>query len=393
MESNTQAAPQLPISDVQDTPTHSGPSLAERFSQFKTEVAQQAQTSETTAKAEAATDTTQQQQADTSTGGDTTQQQQELEPADATQPNRKRRAWGELTKKADEFDKLTSEVLPAKERELTELKAKVEQMSAVDADKFRAEIATREKQITDYENRLAVYDIRESKKFKEGVIAPLQDIATKTATLAKMYKVNPVDLQQAFQIEDPADQLARINELTAEFDPMHKAKVWDLSEKSQELLAKAWEMQQNAAEAKKELEFIAGEERKRSEQEQGQRLNASVEAVKKQFLERVPMLKDRPELAEKVFAARPSDDPAMSVYNAMSGIITAEILKDNYAKDAEIKRLTGELEKRSALGVKAGGASPQQSQAASANETTPTAQTANGSAWARAKSWASTQNV
>lgn len=294
--------------------------------------------------------------------------------------------WGELKAKATKADEL-EQTLAAKEQELATFRQRNEELAKNDPARYEAQIAEKEKAIADYEKRLAVIDVRESKLFKETIEAPLRKIAAKTANLAQMYKVNPVDLQQAIQIEDPAERLARINDLTADFDPIHKGQVWTMAEESIEHLTKAWEMQQNATEAKKELDFIQAEEKKKEAAAQEQRLNMSVEAVKAQFLERVPILKERPELAQKVFAARPSTDPGLSVYNAMAGILAAELAKEVNVKDSKIKSLEAELAKRASLSPQAGGSNGS-TQHSSAPPSEPVTE---GSAWRRAQSWMTTK--
>jgi len=280
----------------------------------------------------------------------------ETPPAEETKPERAK--WGELKSKAQERDELVTTKIPEYERKIAELEQKASQV--VDTTKYDEQIRNLEKEKAKYEEIVAVKAVEESQQFQDTVIKPLRDIAAKTAHIAQAYGLAPADLQSAMQITDPAAQMQRLNELMVDFDGAHKAKIWEMSEKSQEHLAKAWDMQQNAMETKKELDFLAQQERQKVEQERSQKLSVSQKAVQDQFLKTLPDVFRDDAIKQQVFAAQITDDPVMATYNAYAGQALAVVVKDSRAKDAEIARLKGELAERASVAAKMGGASQQQ---------------------------------
>lgn len=264
--------------------------------------------------------------------------------------------WNELKTKADELDKLKAEVLPAREKELAELKEKVEKMSAVDASKFEAEIANRQKQIDEYAKKLAVFDIRESPQFQSEVLAPMGKIGSDMDRLAATYKISAQDLKDALTIQDPAAQMARLSELTGDMTDIHKAKVWNAVDQLQELSSKALSMEQNAMEVKKEMEFIKSQEAEKKKTENQRQLQASADAVKKQFLEKLPDFFKDEAISKDVFSADLSkDDPVSRSYNAYAGQALPHMAKQLTAAQAEIASLKKTLAERSSVSPKAGG--------------------------------------
>lgn len=305
----------------------------------------------------------------------------QVEPADDTpepvaptpenpqqaKPEAGRAKWGELKAKAQERDELVNTKLPTLEKELTDLRAKAAKFEEVDPTRYEKQIAEKEAAIAKYEQKLAVYDVRESAPFKNEVIAPMTRVAGDMDRLAATYKVDAQALKDALTISDPAAQMARINELTADMTELHKNKVWSAVDKTQEIYAKAAEIEANAFEAKKEMEFIQHQETEREKQERQRTLSTAAEAVKKQMLEHLPMLKDEA-IANDVFGADLNvTDPTLIAYNAMMGKAGVHLVKDLRAKDARIQELEKELAKRAAVSVKAGGGGSTQSAPESTN--------------------------
>jgi hypothetical protein len=280
------------------------------------------------------------------------------------QPKPEKAKWGELKQKAQERDELVNTKLPSLEKELAELKEKAAKLEQVDPTRYEKQIQEKEKAIQDYERKLAVFDVRESQQFKTEVIAPMSRVGADMDRLAATYKISAQDLKDALTIPDPAAQMAKITELTQDMTDIHKHKVWAAVDQTQEIYSKAAEIEANAVEAKKEMEFLQSQETEKQKQESQKRLSTAAEAVRKQMAEHLPLLKDEA-IAKDVFAANLNEtDPTMIAYNAMAGKALVHAVKENRTLATKVASLEAELAKRSSLAPKGGGGGQQQPPAA-----------------------------
>lgn len=299
----------------------------------------------------------------------------------ASAPDKPERAkWGELKKKAEDYDRINSEVLPAKEKELAELKAKLESAPQVDVSRYEKQIAEKEAAIADYEKRMALFDIRESPQYQQEVGGALIDIGKRIDRVAATYGANAQAIKDAFTIGDPRAQREILNDLMVEFDPEDRVVVRSLLEKSQEVFERAAYLEQNAAEVKKDLDWTRAEEDRKSKEQRQQVLSTTAKAVQKQFMETLPDVFKDDTVAQRIFAAQITDDPTMGTYNAYAGLTLPVIVAESQKQAARIKELEGELAARANLSPKPSGDNGHQ-------PPTTTPQTPQGdSIWSRWKS-------
>ena len=266
--------------------------------------------------------------------------------------------WGELRKKADEYDKIQKEILPLKEKELAEFKAKVEELAKVDPELYDRQIKEKEAAISEYEKKLAVYDIRESKQYREEVLAPLENIGETVGRIAAQYEMDAVQIIDALNTLDPVAQERKIMQITEAMHPRHQAKLFDYAEQVLNLNSKAEMLENNALEARKELDFLREQETRKQSEEQEKRVQIAAEAVRKQFQSKIPELKDEA-LAKKVFSAELSpQDPTRLAYNAYAGEFLPAALKELATTRAKVAELEKTLAARSAAQPRAGGSGP-----------------------------------
>lgn len=291
-----------------------------------------------------------------------------------------RAKYGELKQKATERDELVEKKLPALEKELAELRAKAEQ--AVDTSRFDQEIKAKQAQIDAYEKKVAVFDVRESKQFQADVLEPMAKIGSKVDRMAATYKVSPQALKDALTIADPAEQLAKLTELTTDFNDMHKAQLWNLVEETQSIYEKAAQIEANAQEAKKEIEWLKSQEEKKTKEETQRLLSAASAAVQKNFREALPDIFPDDAAAQQLFDGIEVDpaDPGTKAFNAHAGKILLKVVPELRAKEKRIKELEKELAERASVSVKAGGGAGQQQNQPESNGIYQ-----GGSTWDRAK--------
>lgn len=256
--------------------------------------------------------------------------------------------WGELRKKADEYDALVQKTLPQKEKELAEAKAKLEELSKIDPSAYEKQLAEKEAAIAEYEKKMAVFDIQSSKQYQTEVLEPISRIGQELSNLARQYETDPSQIEAAMSIVDPVAQEKKLMELAEGWHPRHQNKLFDLAEKTIQLYATAEQLEANAFEARKELEFAQQQESQKQQAEMQKAIQTSAEAVKKQMLAKVPVLKDEA-VRERVFAADlDPKDPVMKAYNAYAAAALPAVLKELASRDARIRELEQASQARAA---------------------------------------------
>lgn len=266
--------------------------------------------------------------------------------------------WGELRKKADEFDKIQKEILPQKEAELAEWKKKAEELSKSDPSLYQKQLEEKEAAIAEYEKKLAVFDIQSTKQYQEEVAKPLAEIGTKLSKLASEYDIDLGLLHEAIGTIDPIEQDKKLIQLTEGMHPRHQNLVFDLAAKAGETFARSEELENNALEAKKEIEFLREQETKKQQEVRQKEVQVAAESVKKQFLSKIDLLKDE-ELSKRVFAAKLNpEDPVRQAYDAYAGELLPSLIKELHAARAKASELEKTLAARSAASPRAGGSGP-----------------------------------
>jgi len=274
--------------------------------------------------------------------------------------------WGELRKKADEYDTLTQKTLPQKEKELAELKAKVAELSSI-PDQYRKQIEEKEAAIAEYEKKVAAYDIQSSKQYREQVLEPMGRLGDEIGNLARHYEADIGQIEAAMAIIDPVAQEKRLMEIAEGWHPRHQNKLFDLAEKTIQLYSTAEQLEANAIEARKELESARELETRKQQEESLKAIQTSAEAVKKQMLAKVPVLKDEA-VQQKVFAAElDPKDPVRKAYNAYAGEALPAVLKELAARDARIRELEQAAQARASVQPRPGAGNAATAASAAAN--------------------------
>ena len=280
-------------------------------------------------------------------------------PTSGPQTQAAKYKWGELRKKADELDEIKNTLLPQREKELAEFKAKVEELSKVDPSLYEKQLQEKEAAIAEYEKKLAVHDIRESKQFREEVLAPMAEIGTSVEVIARQYEIDPETIKSALLLTDPVEQEKKLMELADGMHARHQAKLFDFGEKVFKLNARAEELENNAQEARKELDFIKEQEARKQQEERQTQVKVKAEAVKKQMLSKIDVLGKNEELAKKVFSAEVTpEDPTMMAYNAYAGAALPAILTELANARVKLAELEKSVAARSAVQPRSSGTAP-----------------------------------
>lgn len=262
--------------------------------------------------------------------------------------------WTELKRNNAELAKLKEEVLPKREAEFAELKQKLEELESQAPD--TSELEAKQKLIDEYEQKLAVHDIRNSKQFEQEVSAPVRELGENLNAVAAAYEIDPNRLKDAVVESDPATQRRALNDLMDGMQAYDQLTIRQAVDQMKKITAKANELEQNAYKAKEELDFLKQDEERKAAEKAQRDLSLAAEQVKKQFVEKLPDVFKTEGLSDRVFASPlEADSPVMQAYNAYSGALLPEVVKQHAAALKEIAALKDAERKRQDANPRAGG--------------------------------------
>lgn len=301
--------------------------------------------------------------------GQTNDQQQQAPPesdpqVDDAPPNTTEKGkykWGELRKKAEERDEIerkwqAEQAERASERE--ELRKQLEELQKEDPKALREQIEAERKAREDYERRLAEYDITQSSEFQQEILVPLNQAGAELTAIAQSYDVDPEALLSAVRIENPSERRKKIAELSENFSAYDITALRDNERRVQEMMARGKQMQANAFEAKRELEYRRQQEEQAKQETLAKNFETARQEMQKQILKNFDFLNEDKEIRQKLATVRPSDDPMRQIF--AEGLMQAmpAVNQRMQALAAENAQLKQEIAKRAQVGVRAGQGTP-----------------------------------
>lgn len=274
----------------------------------------------------------------------------ETEP---TQPVKTKKTAEIIKELHTERDQLAKDKA-AIEQERETLRQQLEELKKDDPAIYKRQIEEKDKALTDYEQKVALLDVKASKEYETAVLLPFEAIGRNVATIAETYEVNPAAIQQALLNPDPAAQRKALNELISEFSDADKAEIMAHAREVRALSTKAAELESKAVEAKKEVEFRRHQEAEESKKTESARMKQAGEKVWETMAEKLPLLKDAT-VAEQVRKAElDPKDPAMKAYNAYAGMALPVLAKTNQELTAKVAELQAALDARASARPGAG---------------------------------------
>lgn len=272
-------------------------------------------------------------------------------PASAKTPEAKN-AWTALKQ---ELKELREQKLPASEKlalerqvEIETLQKKIAELEKRPIDQYESRIKDLETRLAEEEKFRAIHDVTSSEAYVNDVLVPAEKIGEENKQLAALYDVPLESLQAAMKIEDPIEQRRKINSLTEGWNPMDAADFARNARSMKELVNKSESLIANADKAKGELKFLEEQKAKQKAEADEAAFQAASSAADKTIAEKFPFLKEHPELAEAMKAAKFQDSPVNRAIAAKMAHLFPT-LNDKYHKAMEeLNTLKEQLAKRDA---------------------------------------------
>lgn len=240
----------------------------------------------------------------------------------------------ELKQLREERDSLKN-TLPEKDKTVQEKMLEIEEMRKKIAEFEGKDISGYEKKISEYESKLgehekfrSIHDVRNSTAYQETILQPAAAIGQALEVLAGANDVDAKTLQSVLEISDPIEQRKKLCEVTEGWHPTDAAELMDHARNTQALLKKSSEMLENADKAKQELSFMEQEKARKAKEDEEKQLSHAKETAKRLVLEKMPFLKEKPELMASLENLEISKDPSKLAVNEIAGRIIKPLLEE-----------------------------------------------------------------
>jgi hypothetical protein len=269
-----------------------------------------------------------------------------------------------------EIKELREQKLPATEKlanereiALQEAQKRLAEFEGKDISQYEKKISDLEAKYSEAEKFRAIHDVQNSEAYRSEILQPAAEIGDQMDILAKMYDMDANDLKNALQIEDQAEQRRKINELTDGWNQLDAVDLLAAARQTRQLLSKSQHLLDSAEKTKGELKFIEEQEGKKKAELEEQTHKVSKESVTKMYLEKIPFLKDKPELTEALKSVAPSKDIARQYSAAYAETLLPHTLDANDKLTARVAELESLLAKKASAKPNPSSANSQQMKA------------------------------
>jgi hypothetical protein len=249
------------------------------------------------------------------------------------------------------------------EQERDRLKAELETVKSqppVEVEATKAELEQARQQLEEYESRMAMVNVEQSREYQENIAKPLAAAESMIQEYAKAYELDIPQIAAAAMQTNTLERNKMLSEMTAGMNDFDKLEFKSLVDNAQTLFARS---QQAKANAQESLAYIEQQREKESQKAQQQYQQAQKEAathVRESLTKKMPFLAENPQLfAEAEQADLLQAAPDVQVYAKHAAVLLPTLLNKFEAQNKRIAELEASIAKRSSGGpsVRGGGVS------------------------------------
>jgi hypothetical protein len=249
------------------------------------------------------------------------------------------------------------------EQERDRLKAELETVKSqppVEVEATKAELEQARQQLEEYESRMAMVNVEQSREYQESIAKPLAAAESMIQEYAKAYELDIPQIAAAAMQTNTLERNKMLSEMTAGMNDFDKLEFKSLVDNAQTLFARS---QQAKANAQESLAYIEQQREKESQKAQQQYQQAQKEAathVRESLTKKLPFLAETPQLfAEAEEADLLQAAPDVQVYAKHAAVLLPTLLNKFEAQNKRIAELEASIAKRSSGGpsVRGGGVS------------------------------------
>lgn len=243
------------------------------------------------------------------------------------------------------------------EQERDRLKAELETVKSqppAEVEATRAELEQARQQLEEYESRMAMINVEQSREYQESIAKPLMAAESMIQEYAKAYELDIPQIAAAAMQTNILERNKMLSEMTAGMNDFDKLEFKNLVDNAQTLFARS---QQAKANAQDSLAYIEQQRQKETQKAQQQYQQAQKEAathVRESLTKRLPFLAETPQLfADAEGADLMSAAPDVQAYAKHAAVLLPTLLEKFNAQNKRIAELEASITKRSSGGPRA----------------------------------------
>lgn len=248
------------------------------------------------------------------------------------------------------------------ERERDAAKAELERLrkapatpaNSEEATRLKAELEDHKKQLADYDQRVALLDVEQSREYRANIAEPLARAEELIQSFAKKYDIAVADIAKAATEPSVLDRNQLLSDLVSGMNDFDKFEFKKVVDDARSLYERSVQVKANAKQSLKFVEETRAKEAAERKQRQSQELNKTADQVWSGLTDRMPFLKEDKALASRLDADARGADLAgapidTQVYARYAAVALPTLLEKYEAITKELATMKSSLAKRRAV--------------------------------------------
>jgi hypothetical protein len=243
------------------------------------------------------------------------------------------------------------------EQERDRLKAELETVKSqppAEVEATRAELEQARQQLEEYESRMAMVNVEQSREYQESIAKPLAAAESMIQEYAKAYELDIPQIAAAAMQTNILERNKMLSEMTAGMNDFDKLEFKNLVDNAQTLFARSQQAKANAQESLAYIEQQRDRENQKAQQQYQQAQKEAATHVRESLTKRLPFLAETPQLfADAEGADLMSAAPDVQEYAKHAAVLLPTLLEKFNAQNKRIAELEASITKRSSGGPRA----------------------------------------
>jgi hypothetical protein len=243
------------------------------------------------------------------------------------------------------------------EQERDRLKAELETVKSqppAEVEATRAELEQARQQLEEYESRMAMVNVEQSREYQESIAKPLMAAESMIQEYAKAYELDIPQIAAAAMQTNILERNKMLSEMTAGMNDFDKLEFKNLVDNAQTLFARSQQAKANAQESLAYIEQQRDRENQKAQQQYQQAQKEAATHVRESLTKRLPFLAETPQLfADAEGADLMSAAPDVQEYAKHAAVLLPTLLEKFNAQNKRIAELEASITKRSSGGPRA----------------------------------------
>ena len=248
------------------------------------------------------------------------------------------------------------------EKERDEMKAELAKLRAnppsaantADIEALRAELEASKTQLADYDQKMALLDVEQSREYRTNIAEPLQRAEELIQSFAEKYQLDVRDIAKAATTPNVLDRNQLLSEIVGGMNDFDKYEFKRVVDEAKTLYDRSMQVKRQAQESKKFLEESRTKEQEAQRQKRREENLKVSDSVWEGLKTKLPFLKEGNEelsrLASEVKEADLSEAPIETqAYARYAAVLLPNLASRLEAQAKEIETLKQSLAKRGAL--------------------------------------------